>query len=352
MPWSRINTDCSIHWVQHTPSTAHIEYCIHRILHHPKIDCLPLPASLSALSRPCCTQFSTFPRLRVKQWIESQLLSHLPPNLPPSDQLPPSTPRILIDHGLQVQLQTRSITASKCISEILDLGLQMHLQTCSITASKCISEFHDLGLQVHLQTRSIMASKCISKHILSRPPSASLSYSISAFKCMSNHALSRAPSASRSYTISASKCISKLSQSWPPSSSLSSTWSRPPSASLSYSISSSQCFSNLAQSRPPSASLGSSISASKCIPKLAPSQPPSAPLTSTWFWPPSASLIVLATVPNCRVGTEPLQWVLPHENLDCCHWAGFTTKNTALQVHNFRSNQVFHFWSYRDMISR
>jgi len=39
-----------------------------------------------------------------------------------------------------------------------------------------------------------------------------------------------------------------------------------------------------------------------------------------------------------RPGTEPLQRVLPHENPDRCHWAGFTTKNPALQVHNFRSN--------------
>jgi hypothetical protein len=37
-------------------------------------------------------------------------------------------------------------------------------------------------------------------------------------------------------------------------------------------------------------------------------------------------------------GTEPLQRVLPHENLDRCHWAGFTTKNPAFQVHIFGSN--------------
>jgi hypothetical protein len=39
-----------------------------------------------------------------------------------------------------------------------------------------------------------------------------------------------------------------------------------------------------------------------------------------------------------RPGTEPLQRVLPHENPDHCHWAGFTTKNPALQVHNCQSN--------------
>jgi len=66
-------TEYSIHQVQHTPCTASTEYCIHRILHHPKINCLPLSASFPSLGRPCCTQFSTFPQLRVNQWIESQL---------------------------------------------------------------------------------------------------------------------------------------------------------------------------------------------------------------------------------------------------------------------------------------
>jgi len=173
MPWSRVNTDYSIHRVQHTPSTAYSEYSIHRVLHHPKIDSLPLPASLSSLSGPCCTQFSTFPRLWVNQWIESQLPSHLPPDLPPPDWPPPSTPPISIDLGLQGHHQTRSITASKCISELHALGLQVHLQTHSITDSKCISELHDLGLQVHLQIRSITPSKRISQFTRSWPPSAS-----------------------------------------------------------------------------------------------------------------------------------------------------------------------------------
>ena len=174
MEWSKVNTEYSIHRVRHTPSTAHTKYDIHHILYHPKIDFLPLPASLSALSRPCCTEFSTFPWLWVNQWIESRLPLHYPSNRPPPDRPPPSTPPISIDHGLQV-----------------------HLQTCSIMASKCISEFN-----------LISASTCISKLAQSRPPSASLSY-----------------------TISASKCISKLTQSRPPSATLSSTWSRPPSAS-------------------------------------------------------------------------------------------------------------------------
>jgi len=60
-------TEYSIHRVQHTPSTAYTEYSLRRVLHHPMIDCLCLPASLSALSGPWCTQFSTFPELWVNQ---------------------------------------------------------------------------------------------------------------------------------------------------------------------------------------------------------------------------------------------------------------------------------------------
>jgi hypothetical protein len=115
-----------------------------------------------------------------------------------------SRPPISLDPGFQVYLQTRSITASKCISKLarsrppsaspnsldpglqvyfqtrsisnsLDHCLQVHLQTRSIPVSKCISKLarllppsastHSLdhGLQVHLQTRSIMASECISE---------------------------------------------------------------------------------------------------------------------------------------------------------------------------------------------
>jgi len=137
----------SWHQVQHTPSTAYTEYCIHRVLHHPNIDCLPLPASLSSLGRPCCTQFSTFPQLRVNQWIESQLPSCLPPALQPPDWPPPSTAPNSLDHGLKVHLHTRSITASQYISEFtqyrspiasptsLDHGLKVNLQLRSITAS-------------------------------------------------------------------------------------------------------------------------------------------------------------------------------------------------------------------------
>ena len=103
----------------------------------------------------------------------------------------PGAPSIDRLQVLQVPLQTRSITASKCISKLARLrpasshehGLQVHLQSRSITASKYISKLArsrppsslDHCLQVYLQIRSITASKCISKLARSRPRSISLS---------------------------------------------------------------------------------------------------------------------------------------------------------------------------------
>ena len=182
MPWSWVNT----------------EYSIHRVLHHPKFDYLPLPASLSALSGPSWTQFSNLLQLLVNQWIESQLPLHMPPDVPPPDwpppdslpqdwlppvwlpsdqsppdEPPPTTPPIFIDHGLQAYLPTCSILAPNGVSEfswsrppsaspnLLDHGPQVHLGA------------HYLGLQVHLQTCSIPASKCIPKLTRSQSPSAS-----------------------------------------------------------------------------------------------------------------------------------------------------------------------------------
>jgi len=111
-------------------------------------------------------------------------------------QPPPSTGPISLDHGLQVYLQTRSIMASKftrswppkCISKLARLRPPYaYLQTRLITASKCISKLArsrfrsaslsslDQGLQVYLQIRWITASKCISKLARSQPRRGSLS---------------------------------------------------------------------------------------------------------------------------------------------------------------------------------
>jgi len=60
----------SQHRVQHTPSTAFTKYSIHCGLHRP---CTASsqnqlsPAPSLSLCSACCTQFSTFPQLRVNQ---------------------------------------------------------------------------------------------------------------------------------------------------------------------------------------------------------------------------------------------------------------------------------------------
>jgi len=184
----------SEHQVQHTPSTAYTKYSIHRALHHPNIHCFSLPASLSSFGRPCCTQFSTFLQLRINQWLESQLPLCLPSELLPPDWPPPSTPPIWLNHGLQAHLQTLSITASKCITELapsqpvsaspnsVDHDLQVHLQTHLNTASKCCSKLAPLqppGVSRHLhdyrlQVCPITTSKCITKIAWLRPRVASL----------------------------------------------------------------------------------------------------------------------------------------------------------------------------------
>jgi len=77
-------------------------------------------------------------RLTVSKY-SSNLARSRPPNASPNS----------LDHGLQVYLQTRSITACKFAQACppsaspisLGHGLQVHLQTRSITASEYISEF-------------------------------------------------------------------------------------------------------------------------------------------------------------------------------------------------------------------
>jgi hypothetical protein len=146
----------------HSPST-----------HHPKINCLPLPACLSSLLGPYFTQLSTFPRLRVNQCIDAQLLSHIPPNGPRRDRPPSSTPPISSDHGHEVHLQTRSITASKCISKLARARPLSASLSSTIIALKCISKLARLSPACPFLIYTISASKCISKFARSQPPSAS-----------------------------------------------------------------------------------------------------------------------------------------------------------------------------------
>ena len=138
---------------------------------------------------------------------------------------PPSASPMSLDHSLQVFLQSRTITTSKCISQLTRLR-QPHS--------------HGHGLQVHLQTSLISASECISKPAGSQPPSVSpfsLDYGpqvcmIIASRYISKLAQSHSASLSsldyelqvyhQIRSIPVSKCKSKLAQSWPQSASLSS----------------------------------------------------------------------------------------------------------------------------------
>ena len=136
MPWSKVHTEYSIHWVRR----------------HPMMDCHPLAASLTCLRRPCCPQFSTSPQLRGNLWIESHLLSRLPPEPRPQHWPSPSLPAISFDHGLQVC----TIMASKCMSKLAPWQ----------SRSASLSSFYH-GLKVNVKIRSITASKFAQ----SRPPS-------------------------------------------------------------------------------------------------------------------------------------------------------------------------------------
>jgi len=114
---------------------------------------------------------------------------------------PPSASPHSLDYGLQslhnhglpsAYLQSRSVTASKCISKLPrfwsrnlhDHGLQVHLLSRSITIPECIFKFPqsrplnvspnslDYHLHVHPITRSITASECISDFTRSSFPGA------------------------------------------------------------------------------------------------------------------------------------------------------------------------------------
>jgi len=77
---------------------------------------------------------------------------------------PPSPSPDLPDQGLQ----TCSITASRCVSpNSLDHGLQVQLSTDLITASKLTQLQHP---SAYRQTRSITITECISKFTRSRHP--------------------------------------------------------------------------------------------------------------------------------------------------------------------------------------
>jgi len=188
MSWSWVDTEYSIHWVQHTP----------------KIDCLHfifmitswLLNVVSALGGPPYRIDRHQPALHKSTTLKS--LCHIP-TVPSSvtdkqslstrrtfHPLPPITRPNSHNHSHQMHLQTRTIalsklarsrppsvslnsldygpqvctiTASKYISlNSLDHVVQLYLHTGSIFASKRLPCSHDHALQVYLHTRLTTAS--------------------------------------------------------------------------------------------------------------------------------------------------------------------------------------------------
>ena len=158
-----------MYWVQRTPSTAYTEYSIHQVQHKPKIVCLsfiPMITSwllnlASASGVPPNMIDRHQPAWEVKgkvplphshgcqltnRWIESQHPAHCLSTATKYSSnhvrsWPPSVSPNLLDYSLQVCM----IMASKCISpSSLNHGLQVHLHPRTITASKCISKLTQL----------------------------------------------------------------------------------------------------------------------------------------------------------------------------------------------------------------
>jgi len=192
----------SWHRVLHTPSTASTQDCLSS-LHSHDYELTPESSFSSQRTslhdRPPSTSSPWELKGKVtlshshgceltNWWIESHHPVHRPSTASKyssnrARSRPPSASPITLHHGLQVHLETRSITASNCISQLARLrpassdkhGLQVHLQTRSIAISECISKFTrslprsvspnmlDYCLQVHLQTRSVTASEYISE---------------------------------------------------------------------------------------------------------------------------------------------------------------------------------------------
>jgi len=186
MPSSWVNTECSIHRVQHTP----------------KIVCCPFILTISSwpVNVTSASGIPPFQSTATSQFSIRASKVKSPCHIPTvaswlTDELGPGVPSIAC---LQVLVQSRWMTASKCISKLAwswpqracpnspDHGLQVSL----IMASKCISKLawswpacasltsFDLSLQLNLQTRSITASKCIAEFTRSPSPSASATRSM------------------------------------------------------------------------------------------------------------------------------------------------------------------------------
>jgi len=196
MPWSWVDTEYSIHRVQHTPSTAYTEYSIHRVQHPPKIICLPFfliitnwplnvpaaPSVASLYDRP--PSASSPYELKGKVTLSSSHICELT-NWCIDSQHPALCPSTASKYLSNIA-QSRP---PKCITKLHrllppsshDHGLQVLFQSCSPTATMCISKLawlqpassHNRGLQMQLKTSSITISESIPKFTQSRPSSVS-----------------------------------------------------------------------------------------------------------------------------------------------------------------------------------
>jgi len=184
MPSSWVNTEYNIHRIQHSPNTASTWDCLLSLHSHDfkltpecsysfRHTSLPVDRHQPVLHKSFkgkVTSSDSHCFELTKQWIKSQHLAHLPstasrsPNSKYSSSLARSWPATStspnsVNHSLPVHLQTRSITASKCISEFT--------QSCSRIASP---NSLDHGLGVYFWVHSII----IFRHTLnsSQAPSA------------------------------------------------------------------------------------------------------------------------------------------------------------------------------------
>jgi len=167
MSWSCMDTEYSIHRVQHTLSTAYTQDWLPSLQSHDyelTTECSfsfwraslqdqpPSASSQSELKRNVTFSHSHGCVL-TNWWKEYQHLARRPSTVSKyMSKLARLQPPSLHNHGLQVRLHSRSIRASEFISKftwtrpsnLLDYSLQVRMI---------------MACQVHLQTRSITASK-------------------------------------------------------------------------------------------------------------------------------------------------------------------------------------------------
>jgi hypothetical protein len=137
------------------------------------LSCLPLDLPPPDQPPPSTPQISINHSLQLCMIMDSKCISKLnqlqPPSASLNDSILPTKclPKVTRPRPTSASLSSPDHGLPGPSPNSLDHVLQVHFQTFSITAYKCISELLALGLQMNLQTRSIMASKCISAFNLS-----------------------------------------------------------------------------------------------------------------------------------------------------------------------------------------